>query len=403
MLVLSLTGCDIANRLPGMPPEQESVVDQEAAGFDIEPDFSWELPHGTPHIAVDCTGYLLGQEKIGMLENCEAGETFFVVKQDNQESVWSGRLESSQSGMVYGDFTEVDSPGKYYLWNESVGSSYSFEIGEDVYRGLRQEAAEKAEIRGADEDSACYDVLSIIIAEETGLAGPDENENDLLYDKAAEQVREWIERTEGTPMMSAALAGMSVLCYGRDDELSVRCLSAARVIQSYYSRAFPEDAAGIFLMSTALYRAGGSLFDKNRAEAYLTSGTPVDYSDRFVYFGSAFYLLTRRKVNTAVCEGIMRSLTEETSAIAQNDRRSPYMVGENRKNTQEILSSAQRMAFVNYAITNHEYRTSLQNYMHYFLGRNSEKKPQIPEEYPVEWYLLLMACTQEEVAAITEN
>lgn len=403
MLSLLLTGCAFEGRLPGMPPAREETEDSEAAGFDIDPVFGWELPKGTPHIAVDRTGYLLGQEKIAMVENCEPGDHFFVVDEKDQSAVWSGKLESSQSGMVYGDFTEFDTPGRYCIWSEKVGSSYPFEIGEDVYQELRKEAQEKAEIDVSDEDRACYDILCIIVCEETGIAHAGDDEEDPLLDSAMETVRKWIGRTEGTPYMSAALSGMSVLCYGRDNELSGNCFHTAQAIENAYRLSHPEDREGAFLMSAALYRAGGLMSDRTRAEAFLTSGTEPDFSDLSVYLGSAFYLLTKRKVNTGVCETIMRRLTEETSATTQNDRRSPYMAGENGKDDREMLASAMRTAFVNYAITNHEYRTSLQNYVHFFLGRNSEKAERIPDKYPVEWYLLLMACTQEEVAAITEN
>ena len=204
---MTLAGCDFEGRLPGMPPEK--VEYEEPLSFNIEPDLTYEIPSETPHIAVDDTGYLTGQEKIAIMENCEPGDRFYVVDMKDQEKVFTGGLESSQSGMVYGDFTELDTEGSYYLWNERVGYSYPFEIGEDVYRSLRDEALDAAEINENDEENACYDVLCILVAQETGIAG--EGDDTTLLARARGYLEKLTDRTEGSPYMAAALAGAGAL------------------------------------------------------------------------------------------------------------------------------------------------------------------------------------------------
>ncbi|MCR5304522.1 MAG: hypothetical protein K6E33_08170, partial [Lachnospiraceae bacterium] len=242
-----------------------------------------------------------------------------------------------------------------------------------------------------------------LIADEAGFAAADEEEGKALLETGMKCAEKWFDLNEGTPAMCAVLAGMSIATVKTDVAFSGRCLSAARRMESAYLAAHPEDATGIFLMSTALYRADGSLFDKGRAESFLAAAPEPDLTDENIFYGCAFYLFTRRRVDTLVCERLMKQMTEESSSIAQNDRRSPYMAGEDRNDDRGIFASAIKISFVNYAITNHEYRTALQNYVHYFLGRNSEKKVQIPENSSMGWYLLLMACTQEETAAISED
>ncbi|MCR5304524.1 MAG: hypothetical protein K6E33_08180, partial [Lachnospiraceae bacterium] len=307
-----------------MPPEKTEPAETGPISFDIEPDLTYEIPEETPHIAVDNTGYLIGQEKIAILENCKAGDPFYVVKADTGESVYSGLLEASQTGMVHADFTDLDEAGRYYVWSEDIGASFPFETGEDVYKDLRKEGFRNVKIDSGNTDAACRDLLMYLIADEAGFAAADEEEGKALLETGMKCAEKWLDLNEGTPAMCAALAGMSVASVKTDAAFSGRCLSAARRMENAYLAAHPEDAAGIFLMSASLYRADGSLFDKGRAESFLAAAPEPDLTDENIFYGCAFYLFTRRKVDTLVYERLMKQMTEESSSIAQNDRRSPY-------------------------------------------------------------------------------
>ncbi len=100
------------------------------------------LPVSRPSIYVDAAGYVTGREKKVIFAGDSYGETFDVVRRQDGEVVYTGRIprgkEDLLSGQVLsvGDFTAFDEPGTYYIHTDIVGQSYLFSIAEDTYENL---------------------------------------------------------------------------------------------------------------------------------------------------------------------------------------------------------------------------------------------------------------------------
>lgn len=93
-------------------------------------------------ILVDQVGYIPDSEKIAMFRNITNETEFSVISADTGETVFTGKLygetDNSWADEVdwYGDFSELNAPGKYYISCGGLDDSYKFEIGSGVYSEL---------------------------------------------------------------------------------------------------------------------------------------------------------------------------------------------------------------------------------------------------------------------------
>ncbi len=137
--VLSLTGCAV---LPGQAQQSENAF----ISMEEEPVLSYEVPVSSPNIFVNQLGYIPDGTKVAVFCGRELPDEFHVVKKETGEIVYTGYLEEqgyqdeSQEYNSYGDFTEVNEPGTYYIEAPIIGRSYSFRIEKDLYRDVFKEA-----------------------------------------------------------------------------------------------------------------------------------------------------------------------------------------------------------------------------------------------------------------------
>ena len=70
----------------------------------------------------------------------------------------------------------------------------------------------------------------------------------------------------------------------------------------------------------------------------------------------------------------MKILMQEGERIAGTSKSSGLLVytQEGQSDSTEMLKDITRLTVVDHVITNHEYATVLQNYLHYMLGRNQQ-------------------------------
>ncbi len=91
-------------------------------------------------VMVNQLGYLTNSEKIAKVTG--GGRSFEVVDATTGVIVYSGLVEkggydeSSQDEVHICDFSELTTPGTYYLWVNRELFSYTFKIGDDVYDGF---------------------------------------------------------------------------------------------------------------------------------------------------------------------------------------------------------------------------------------------------------------------------
>ncbi len=91
-------------------------------------------------VNIDQAGYRPGDEKraVVRIKDKEAG-SFEVTDCDTGKTVYNGELVKGPSGgssgdtVMYADFSQVTRPGRYRIDTDCSGSSYEFDIGEDIY------------------------------------------------------------------------------------------------------------------------------------------------------------------------------------------------------------------------------------------------------------------------------
>jgi endoglucanase len=94
----------------------------------------------TSHIRVNQIGYYVNTEKRAIVEG--ATGSFTIVDANTQSTVYTGTLSNaknwtySNENVSVADFSQVTTPGIYYLVVSSLGKSYNFEISDNIYDNL---------------------------------------------------------------------------------------------------------------------------------------------------------------------------------------------------------------------------------------------------------------------------
>ena len=163
-----LTGCR------QMPPDgNERSKEDNFSSMEETPDLSYEVPVSTPGILVDQLGYMAASTKIAIFKGKELPDVFYVIDAESSNCVYTGHLVSQGYNQVldeynsYGDFTDLQTPGEYYIEAPVLGRSYSFSIGDQVYDGIFEEACKQyyynrcgmtltAEYAGENAHNACH-------------------------------------------------------------------------------------------------------------------------------------------------------------------------------------------------------------------------------------------------------
>ncbi len=93
----------------------------------------------TLDVNINQIGYLPNQKKVAIFRGENKGTSFEVVNADTNETIFTGNVENETANRTadetnyYGDFTEVTTPGTYFIKTSDYGESYTFTIGEDIY------------------------------------------------------------------------------------------------------------------------------------------------------------------------------------------------------------------------------------------------------------------------------
>lgn len=94
------------------------------------------------NVLVNQVGYTTDAEKIATFRGDKVDDSFQVMNVNTNEMVYKGSIDDEFKNKqadetdYYGVFTEVTEPGTYKIITESMGESYEFTIGDDVYADL---------------------------------------------------------------------------------------------------------------------------------------------------------------------------------------------------------------------------------------------------------------------------
>lgn len=414
--VICLTaGCSTALPSAG---ESADVQDYVWEALEGEVDLSYEVPESKPDILVNQLGYQPDSNKTAIFRGDDIGEVFTVRNADTGEIVYTGEVKKKGYDELYeeydsyGVFTEVKTPGEYYVQMDSIGESYRFGIRENLYYPLLEQAclqfyeSRTMQITGKEgtgegwqmaekgrnrEITAYRSIINLLLAYEVfpevytdGTKIPESGNGipDIL-DECRYEIDWLLEQAQTTPdengtvcaYRAAALAKFAYLYKSVDSAYAGQCL---RMAESAWKSAGKDLTVEEDLLSVAaaeMYRLTGSGQYKNVITLYLEQAVKEPgFLTKSGFYSGLTYLNTKSKVDTVLCNKVIKKMMEEAEDISEKSRQQNYMVYSEKEasDTEALLTEMLHLSIVNHIITNHEYNTVIENHFHYLLGRNPE-------------------------------
>ena len=387
--------------------------ENEKLSMESSPVLEYELPEMLPGVLVDRKGYCQDEVKYALCYSTRLPEKYCVLDVDTEESVYIGTPEEIQYDGTTGiysarlPFENIPEDGRYYIFAESIGSSYSFDISgsyyRDIYWNLINSECEKIK----DGNAELWEVYSLLYTFE--------RYKDVLYALKEDApdvlgaVGEWIGRTdfdsfEGTDgyIAIAILAKFGYNYNTVEEKLATECIQKAsamyKKVGDAQNTAIPGETASqtgeradagkegyvAFLALVELYRT--SAIKAYADELYRMSETieAVEdlYSSKYLLYGAMGYMTTRHPVDRDFCDVLMETLLYNCRDM--NEDRTLYEVdGIKEKDPEELLLDAQKFAAMNYILDGYEYNENIINIVHYLSGRNSDSCVyDLTESYP---------------------
>lgn len=459
-----LSGC--AGNVPFSEKEQEKRKEVTSATetLGLEEDFSYERKREKPHVQVDRLGYLPKSTKTAVFQGEELPETFQVIEKESGVCVYEGEIrlqEEAEEGIStgYGNFTELEEKGSYYIKCDKIGCSYYFDIGRDIYQkkagelgtvieemqqaeggaGQEKEMRETADIcetvgyllityemypelmlriwesesGGTEEEGGRGDKFFRMLRRETDqLLSLQEEKTGGIYQYAGTVPGGGIGE-EATAAFAGTMAKYGYLYQQYDPDYADTCLKAAAKAWRYLDGAqgIPvhgqqEESGGAFTgrfyAASELYRASNEVSYHN----YMLQNQEVmmhQKEDFYLLMAKATYLSTKRSVDHALCGQMMDSLIKEAGRIAEVSKDGLFLVKD--EDTDVILWDMTVMSLANYAIMNYEYVSVIEHHVHYLMGRNKEAEflPGNPTGEEAAKMLLLLSVVEAESRIIEES
>lgn len=140
---LLLSGCGW-----GSQPGTDSTQEESILSLEKEPDLSYTVPASVPGVLVNQVGYLTGSTKIVIFRGKELPVDFQVIDAESGQAVFTdtvkdkGYDEAAEVYFGYGDFSDLNETGEYYIECSLLGQSYPFLIGDGLYDSILEETIE---------------------------------------------------------------------------------------------------------------------------------------------------------------------------------------------------------------------------------------------------------------------
>lgn len=394
-VTLLLVGCS-AKESELMQTTNETVAEMEEETETAD----YETEESITGILINQAGYHTESRKTAIFRGETLPEVFFVYDAETKFEIYEGKVEEKGRDEVtgerigYGSFDEVVTPGEYYIEADILGKSYSFAIGSEVYREVLNsvfgqyytQMKEEAKPDEEEMKNNCRMLLNLLLAYElhdtafTDSMGIEESGNGIadLLDGMAQQIevlkeqQESILLSEDYELVSYYTAVMAKFGYTYkeyDSEFAKECVQTAADAWTYMETDnLREDEAMRFMAAAELYKAAGS--QKYHAVIKEYGKTEeIQLESREAVYGAVAYLSARQAVDIDLCSTFMEMLREKASKIAAEAKKSYYQINL-EKTVDELLCDMVVFTVIDKVLANTEYAAIIENYLHYFLGRN---------------------------------
>lgn len=386
-MTMSLTGCGTLSGEKTTNQEKQ-LGTQEIVLPVFENDNTYSMPSSYVHVLTDRQGYQTEREKLVYFLGDELADEFYLIDRDKEEIVYTGKIEKSVSP-AFGDFSEFQRNGTYYIETEIVGRSYSFSISDDVFTDLLAETLQLDGIVSLEQnaENICQVSLGLHIL----LLGLENRGN--VIDKDSElvgwimKVTNWLmtcQQENGSIMedyeATAAYCGMLTMCsdfFGKYDasmnrEYDKAIQSAKKWMEQ--SEETAEDA--LFYATAADFHANHTPKSNDYVTGYLLRHKGTLSENFYRFLGAVMYLSAEKGTDRDVCNQIMQELVDQTESICRTSEQ--YNKEVHSSEISEMMRNMLLISFVDYVTPSNEYAVVMENYIHFLAGRNETGENLLP-------------------------
>lgn len=234
---------------------------------------------------------------------------------------------------------------------------------------------------GQNPGNGIPDVIDEIIFEATWLLKMQNPETGGVYtsvspanaDSGSKKLVILGETTRATAYFCATMARLSSVLNKYDSALSKKCLDAAN--RSWKCLEVNKDLVDntqMFRAAVEMYRISGKKVYKDIIDKYLKDNAGREYADRISLDGAITYMATTRSTDRDYCTLLMDRFMERTELKSNSAKNAGYLVEEDVSDEAVLLRNLTELLIINYVISNKEYGTIEENYLHYLCGRNPD-------------------------------
>lgn len=398
-IAVLLTGCSTEEAGAAAP------VSRVTGGMEKEPVLDYTIPDCAPGILVNQAGYTIEDRKVAIFRGENLPDTFRVCNAGNGAVVYEGALEIRGNDKVTGEqigyagFSDVQTPGEYYIESDILGYSYTFPVNDRIYEELMDrnlhdlytKVENQSDLTEDEIKNTCKAMMNMLLACEMHGAvfgddlGVKESRNEVpdLIDIMYAQIvlltgqKDTVLSSTDWEMVSyyaSAVAKFSYTYKEYDSVFATTCLQLADSVWRYMERNAGQIDGGLRFMAAAeLYRVSGGGKYHNYIKEYCQDMERQVTKTREEVYGAVTYIATRQPVDVDLCTRFMKEIMTRAEDISAQAGNSFYQVNGTpaQENNDEILWDMVVLTVVDYVIANHEYASIIENHLHYLLGRNS--------------------------------
>lgn len=407
--VLLLSGCSATQKANRVVKLDKDVAD-ECRDWGMTPEFAYEIEAKQPGITVDMQGYETDAVKAAVLSGSRIPDTFSIIDRNTADVVYTGTIQHKENQSGYAVFTDFNKAGTYRVQCMYLGQSYDFTIKDDLYAEHMKEAldymadsatGEQGLLLSSEQKTvtdSCHLMVKMLQAyelygERIQASEGGERFLTLLSTEAqwlltmqdtsgaayesSDSVGESIDPQEAlrrTALYSGVMSKFGYAYRNEDKAFATTCLKASdRAWKYVIANKMDSGSPELFFAATELFRATGLATYRNYIKAFANAGLPdADAMDDITFYAGVTYLSTKKGVDKSICAQLMKTISAMGERISQKSREGAYLTISD--NPDEILDDMEVIAVVNHIITNHEYRTVMENHLHYLLGRNPQNQ-----------------------------
>ena len=386
---------------------------------------SFTRPKVNSNIFVDLMGYAPDDQKYAYFVGENLSETFYVLDSATNERVYTGTMkkmekEKKDGKQVYkGNFSDITTPGVYYIQTAVIGQSYTFRVDErryitqyedlkkeflslapEEYYGRFDSVKQRMQIYYSFQKLAtAYQFFPELFGEEYEkkleehaqwlLAKRDE----LLLERETKQRKEQWRANYAAPeekekqmvkedyMFASAMAAGYTVLQPYNAPLAGKCLSQAQ--RAYQNCARYKLTGDVQYMAAAsLFRAVGSYtYHAVIKEKYAQQEPAVSkpgYQELEdaktllcdeLFWGNLFYLTAEKGADMTICDKQMAQMMDLCTAYLDKAPKSAFGLISEREDS---LEQAIWLTIADYIIVSREYRNVCKEQIHSLLHNIEE-------------------------------